>query len=507
MTKEEIVKIILASPTLPTLPTVASKLISVSLKEETGINDITYLISQDASLSAKTLKIANSAFYNLPCKVSTIHQAVLRLGINVVRSLVLSVSFLSIKVRNKKDAFNYERFWEQSLSNAVATKLIMTEISKSDWEEFFVIGLLQNIGEMLIALSFPQQYEEILLEASRGEKDLIEVEQQILGTDHAYIGYAVAKHWGFPPVLTEPIQYHHCPEGYTGNNKKSKLAIAVVHLAEIITNIIYANNPQKYHQKFLAESRAMLDFSDKTIDKILGQVASEIMQTAILFDLYIKNPKPIEEILQEANAALSTMTITYDQINRELATSRKELEEKNKRLESIVHLDSLTEVFNHGYFQGFLEREINLADRKNTTLCLILADIDNFKNINDKYGHQVGDFILKEFCRVMKLSLRNYDLLARYGGEEFAIVLVDTTGQAAVTVAENLRESIELHAFIYNNKVYHITASFGIAEMRPAVDIFMKNDLINFADKALFESKKKGRNRVTLYAKKNKSSC
>ena len=93
MEKEDVLKMVLESPSLPTLPTVAFKLISISSREETSISDIAYLITKDASLSAKVLKIANSAFYNLPCKISTIHQAVSRLGMNAIRSLVLSVSF------------------------------------------------------------------------------------------------------------------------------------------------------------------------------------------------------------------------------------------------------------------------------------------------------------------------------------------------------------------------------------------------------------------------------
>ncbi|GAN33000.1 MULTISPECIES: HDOD domain-containing protein [Candidatus Brocadia] len=107
------------------------------------MRDIADLISMDTSLSAKVLKIANSAFYNFPCKISTIQQAVSRIGINAIRSLVLSVSFFSIKSGEKKDVFNYEQFWEQSLSGAVAAKLIMAEIVKSDWEEIFIAAKVQ----------------------------------------------------------------------------------------------------------------------------------------------------------------------------------------------------------------------------------------------------------------------------------------------------------------------------------------------------------------------------
>lgn len=493
MTKDEVLKVVLESPSLPTLPTVAYKLISISSNEEIGMKDIADLLSKDASLSAKVLKIANSALYNLPCKISTIHQAASRLGMNAIRNLTLSFSFLSVKAKSKKDVFNYEKYWERSLSNAVAAKLIMAEIAKSDWEEVFIAGLLQDIGELIIALSLPQQYEQVLLEASNSGKDIVEIEQQIIGADHACIGYEVAKNWGFPAQLLTPIQHHHCPEGYKGSDKNLRLTVGVVYLSGIITNILYSNNPRKYHDKFLSESETLLNFDDEIIDKILKLVVSETTQTARLFGFHMENSRSIEEILQEANVALSAINIAYDQRNRAL-------EEKSKRLEELVHIDSLTELYNHGYFQSFLEKEINLAIRKNSTLSLIMADVDCFKYFNDNHGHQAGDFILKELCKLMRKALRDYDMIARYGGEEFAIVLVETTGQEAQIVAEKLREQITLHTFIDNNKRYTITVSFGVAEMKPAVDTFTKNELIGFADKALFQSKEKGGNCVTFYA-------
>jgi len=493
MTKNEVLKAVLESPSLPTLPTVAYKLISISTNEEIGMKDIADLISRDVSLSAKILKIANSALYNLPCKVSTIHQAASRLGMNAIRNLTLSFSFLSVKAKGKKDVFNYEKYWERSLSNAVAAKLIMTEIAKSDWEEVFIVGLLQDIGELIIALSLPQQYEQVLLEASHSGKDIVEIEQQIIGADHAFIGYEVTKSWGFPAQLLTPIQYHHCPESYKGRDKNLRLTVGVSYLSGIITSILFSKNPQKYHQKFLGESKAMLNFNDEIIDKILKHVVSETTQTASLFGFHTKNSKSIVEILQEANVALSAINLAYDQRNREL-------EEKGKHLEKLAHLDSLTELYNHGYFQSFLEKEMNLAIRKKVTLSLILADVDSFKYFNDTYGHQAGDYILKELSMLMRKALRDYDMLARYGGEEFAIVLVETTGQEAQIVADKLREQIALHTFIDHNKKYTITLSFGVAEMKPVVDTFTKKDFVGFADKALFQSKEKGGNRVTLYA-------
>ena len=511
MLKDEVLKAVLDSPALPTLPTVASKLISITSKSETSISEIANLLSKDISLSAKVLRIANSAFYSFSSKISTVHQAVSNMGKNAIRSLVLSVSFLTIRSAEKNEYFSYEKFWQKSLSAAVAAKLIMAEIDKSDPEEIFIAALLQDIGELVVMRTFPDQYELVLKTLSETQKDALEVEEQIIGVNHTVIGHEVTRNWGLPPELLIPIQYHHNPEGYPGNDKKMKLATKVVYLSGLIANVLSANRPQENHKKFVDKSKLMLGFNDRIIDRILEKVHSEIVETATYFDFHMESPKPIELILQEANIALSLINLSYEQINKELISAKielqklaKDLEVKNKRLEKLAHIDGLTEVYNHRYFQNFLETEIRRSLRKKMPVSLVLMDIDHFKSFNDNYGHQTGDFILKEIGRIVKKNIRDYDIIARYGGEEFAIVLVETTQEDALKITEKLREAVETNIFIDGIKEYKVTASFGVATMQDPKNNFKNSDLIEFADKALYESKKKGRNRVTSQAQKRR---
>ena len=111
---------------------------------------------------------------------------------------------------------------------------------------------------------------------------------------------------------------------------------------------------------------------------------------------------------------------------------------------------------------------------------------------------------MKEICKLMKKNIRDYDIIARYGGEEFAVVLVETTQEDALKIAEKLRESIEANIFIDGIKEYKVTSSFGVATMLSPKSDFKNSDLIEYADKALYESKKKGRNRVTAHAQKRR---
>lgn len=512
MKKEEILRSVITSTELPTLPNVATRLITLTAREDTTLADIAALVSQDVALSAKILKVANSAFYSFPQQIGSIKQAVSILGTNAVRSLVLSFSFLTMKRGKHKTTFNFEKFWERSLASGVAAKLILEKVKDANTEEIFICGLLQNLGELILARTLSGQYDEILQIVEEQKKDMTEVELEMLGVHHAEIGYHVAKHWGFPDMLLLPIIHHHTPEDYTGDRLILRQTIQAVHLSSLLTSILFSDNPEKYHKAFREEARKMLRLNAEDIESILSEFHLQVEQAGEYFDLKIKNTKSVQEILQEANIRLSLMNLDYDQINKQLVQAKmalekltRELEQKNKVLDNLANLDGLTGIYNHRYFQNTLEQEISRATRRENSLALLLIDIDHFKNFNDTYGHQTGDFVLKEFAETLKKHLRNYDTLARYGGEEFAVILPESTEEEAMVVAEKLRQAVEDNIFTDNRNEYRVTASFGIAACAPAIiDDFSKSSFISKADEALYDAKDKGRNRVASWAPKKK---
>jgi two-component system, cell cycle response regulator len=512
MQKDELLKAVLSSDELPTLPTVASRLVSLTSREDTTLSDIADLVSQDISLSAKILKVSNSAFYSFPQQVGSIQQAVSILGTNAVRSLVLSFSFLTIKVGKKTSQFNFEKFWEQSLALAVASRLILEKVDNANTEEIFVSGLLQNLGELIFARTFPEEYDKVLTAIEEGQHDRISTEISIFGADHCFIGHEVARHWGFPSILLLPILHHHDPGSYQGDNQKIVLTTKAVFLSDLLINIIFSDKPEEYHKQFKKEAKKLLGLRNEQIEEILNDIHSRVEQAGNYFGLKIQNTKSIQDILQEANIRLSLLNLDYSQMNKQLIEAKislenltKELEKKNKILDNLANIDGLTEVFNHRYFQNTLDQEINRSTRNEGYISLLLIDIDKFKIFNDTHGHQVGDFILKQFAQILKSNLRQYDTLARYGGEEFVIILPETDSASGLVVGEKLREAIENKIFEENHQTYHVTASFGLACCKPAIeDNFLKSDFINRADTALYDAKNQGRNRVALFTPKKK---
>ncbi len=169
-----------------------------------------------------------------------------------------------------------------------------------------------------------------------------------------------------------------------------------------------------------------------------------------------------------------------------------DMEEEAKMLEKLATTDPLTKIYNRLKLNELLAFEIKKADRYKMPLSLIMFDIDHFKDINDTYGHDVGDEVLVKLCDTVSASIRETDVFARWGGEEFMIMLPNTSGAGAQVMAENLRKAVEHTNF---GAAGIVTASFGVGEYSPEANM---RELLKNVDDALYEAKRGGRNKVVL---------
>jgi len=160
--------------------------------------------------------------------------------------------------------------------------------------------------------------------------------------------------------------------------------------------------------------------------------------------------------------------------------------------------DGLTKAFNKKYFTDRLESELTFALRHDSPLVLVMFDIDHFKKVNDTHGHQAGDLVLSEISTLLSGALRAEDVFARYGGEEFAVICRGTDLTQASIVGERMRKAVEKHRFVHEGTPIPITISVGIAGL-PDPAVKDATDLVARADKALYQSKHGGRNRVTIH--------
>lgn len=209
-------------------------------------------------------------------------------------------------------------------------------------------------------------------------------------------------------------------------------------------------------------------------------------------DDYIPKPFSEKELLARIQACLRVKTR-----EDELRGMKDQLENQLKDVELMAITDAGTGLFNRRHFNELLEKEFSRAKRFNEPLACLMLDIDHFKDVNDTYGHPVGDSVLSEIATQLKHDVRTIEVVARYGGEEFALLLPKTMAKEALKPATRILEHISKHRFKGLPAERSITVSIGIAGL-PDPMMIAKEDLVRCADFALYKAKRAGRNRIEL---------
>ena len=183
-------------------------------------------------------------------------------------------------------------------------------------------------------------------------------------------------------------------------------------------------------------------------------------------------------------------------LEQEVKERTQELEEANQKLRIMSRTDELTGLPNRRDMHESIENEISRVSRSHKPFCFIFIDIDHFKKINDTYGHSCGDVVLKSVSQTIRDMLRNYDIVARYGGEEFLVLLPETDLEGATIVAERFRQQVEELSIKYADYIINVTITLGVAQYDGRLGA---DRSIQMADKALYEGKETGRNKVVVW--------
>ncbi len=239
-----------------------------------------------------------------------------------------------------------------------------------------------------------------------------------------------------------------------------------------------------------AKSVVMLPLS--TVKRTLGVV---LLLTPIQESFITHEDLKLLTILTKECSLVMENTLLYERLRKKHLS----LERANREIRLLSRRDSLTGCYNRGYLNELLPREVTRALRYRRPLAVAMCDIDHFKKVNDTYGHQVGDLVLKKMVQsITELIRSDTDWLARYGGEEFLLVLPETGLENATGLAERLRKHVAQEMIETGEDKISITASFGVTgfDASAPAGVITPEALINKADQYLYEAKKKGRNQV-----------
>ncbi|MDB5918974.1 MAG: Histidine kinase [Massilia sp.] len=217
---------------LPSLPLIVTELISTFGQDDVSVGELGAQVSKDQALTAKTLRLANSSFYGLQCKVRTIDQAIAVLGFDSVRALVTSAGIIGNFSRLDGGAFDFAAFWRHAIGTALCAKSL-ARLAKCNQEFAFVSGLLHDIGRLVLVTGFPEQYGDVIAHGVANDCDMLDAERAVLRLDHAVVGRALAEHWKFPAPIQRAIGNHHAPAPADLGDIPS-----VVHVADAIVHAL-----------------------------------------------------------------------------------------------------------------------------------------------------------------------------------------------------------------------------------------------------------------------------
>jgi HD-like signal output (HDOD) protein len=223
---------------LPSLPVIFSRINEAVNNPRMSIADIGKIISEDTALSARLLKIANSAFYGFPSKIDTISRAVTVIGTQQLRDLALATVVLKIFKGIPRDLVEMESFWKHSIACAITSRVLATYRRESNVERYFVAGILHDVGRLVLCVKYPEEMKAALAHGRQHPVPLYRAEQEVLGISHAEVGGILIKQWNLPAVLEEVLLFHHTPS----RAERYPVEVAVIHLADIISHAMQLGN-------------------------------------------------------------------------------------------------------------------------------------------------------------------------------------------------------------------------------------------------------------------------
>jgi len=264
---------ILAVKDLPTLPHVLEEVTKLIENPDASSEAIAKLISTDQVLSAKVLKMVNSPIYGFPGRISSIQHALVLLGFNVIRGIIISTSVFDMMVQAMKG------LWEHSLGCATACNLIARRAGFEDPEEYAVAGLLHDLGKVVTAVQLPDLHKQIIETVETKQLTYFQAEKDVLGFGHDRINAWLGRHWGLPPNIREAMSRHHTPQLAEFYKPMS----CVVHVGDFLVRLFEFGNSGDDQTAYLRpEALIELKFKMSDLDKIMDEMADQFLEVGDL---------------------------------------------------------------------------------------------------------------------------------------------------------------------------------------------------------------------------------
>ena len=474
---------------LPALPGVAIQILEKIRTSETSLHSLAEILAADPALSVKVLNFVNSPFFGLSRNITNLPHAVSLLGENWLKYIALSFSLVNV-FGWEKIRFDYSLFWRHSLEIAVVSRLLAKAIGRQDTEDMYFLGLIHDMGILAMVHCHPEQYALVLDQMKDSTKIRHVVEKEIFAANHMEVGAALVEAWGLPEIYILPILNHHCPENIPQEDTDALTMAQILFLAREISWFLHSEDKTTELYR-INEFLNKYGMEDIDLHSIVEGACGQINPLINLFNIDHQGRYDYALILEESKKELYRLSLSMVQ-------QMREQEQTIDNLNVLAYQDSLTKLLNYRRFKEYLDDLLETSRSHGSTNVVALADLDEFKTINDRYGHIAGDHVLQEVSRFLKNSIRETDIVARYGGEEFAFIMIRTSIEEGFEIMERLRDQLSKLRIEFQGQLIHITMSVGVTSFS-AQSIISARNVIRQADTAMYLSKNRGKNRTMIH--------
>ena len=261
---------------LPTLPLVAQRVVSLLDNPSSSAADLEQVIKHDQALTARVLRLVNSAYYGYPRQITTVGQGIVIMGYKTLKELVLSISIADLfRMKGKTKVFDRAALWQHAVVTAIGAKILARRAGLPFEEDAFIAGLLHDIGVLFLDLCLNAEFDEIIALTTDGGIPLIRAEEKVLGFNHTQVGKMVAEKWNFPPFLVEVLRHHHRPV----QNRNHWVAAALVFLADNLAQETGVGFLEGYDSEpdFTTTVWTWLELEPKQKPDVLQQIKQELV--------------------------------------------------------------------------------------------------------------------------------------------------------------------------------------------------------------------------------------
>lgn len=271
------------APDLPTLPPVIAKVHTALSDPRTSATAIGDIIHQDQVLTARILRLVNSSFYGFPQKINSVHRAIVILGFNKVREVLLTASVFEAFKKDGNAGFDFPGFWIHSLGTAIGSQAVARHLRLPSVDDAFVGGLLHDLGKIILAQQLKPEFQEVAARVKRDDVLMIRAEEQVMGLNHTVVGRWLVERWNFPPNLIAPIRFHHTP---ALAREHRELAHAV-HVGDILARALeLGNGGDAKIPEMDATVWEQNNLSLPLLDRCLGETLEGFRRSQAFVDLF-----------------------------------------------------------------------------------------------------------------------------------------------------------------------------------------------------------------------------